>query len=65
MEGKTFLKICFISYLSFKNNTSLSQVTHFYYLQFVFYSCFVRAVIEKCLLNICFFKLSKALEKYL
>ena len=36
----------------------------FYYLLFFIYAL-LEAVIEKCLLNICFFKLSKILEKYL
>ena len=42
--GKSFLElICFIFYLSFKNNTGLTKVTRFYCLLSVFYLCFVRS----------------------
>ena len=42
--GKSFLElICFIFYLSFKNNTGLTKVTRFYFLLSVFYLCLVRS----------------------
>ena len=42
--GKSFFQlICFIFYLSFKNNTCFTKVTHFYCLLSIFYLCFLRS----------------------
>ena len=64
-NSESFLElVCFMFYLSFKNYTSPSLwVFIVCYLLFIY--AFFEAVIEKCFLNSCLFKLSKILEKYL
>ena len=62
--GKSFLKrFCFISY-SFKNNNILRLCVSIVFNLFT-YALFEVAIEKKCLLNICLFKSSKILEKYL
>ena len=62
--GKSFLKrFCFIS-SSFKNNTILRLCVFIVFNLFIYVLLEV-AIEEKCLLNVCLFKSSKILEKYL
>ena len=56
--------ICFIFYLSYKNNTSFSLCV-FLVCILMFIYALLEAVIVKCLLKRCLFKLSETLEKYL
>ena len=63
--GKSFLElICFIFYLSFKNNTSLRLCVFILCCLFFIYAL-LEAVIEKCFFNSCLIKLSKIYGKYL
>ena len=63
--GKSFLElICFIFYLSFKNNTSLRFCVFILCCLFFIYAL-LEAVIEKYFFNSCLIKLSKIFEKYL
>ena len=63
--GKSFLElICFIFYLSFKNNTSL-RIWVFIVCCLFFIYALLEAVIEKFFFDSCLIKLSKCIEKYL
>ena len=63
--GKIVLEvICFIFYLSFKYNTSLSLCV-FVLCCLLFIYVLLEAVIEKCFFHSCLIKLSKIFEKYL
>ena len=60
--GETFLElICFNFYMSFKNNTSL-RLCVCIICSLLFTYAFLEAVIEKCLLKRCLFKLAKSLR---
>ena len=63
--GKIVLEVtCFIFYLSFKYNTSLSLCV-FVLCCLLFIYVLLEAVIEKCFSHSCLIKLSKIFEKYL
>ena len=63
--GKIVLEvICFIFYLSFKYNTSLSLCV-FVLCCLLFIYVLLEAVIEKCFFHSCLIKVSKIFEKYL
>ena len=63
--GKIVLEVtCFIFYLSFKYNTSLS-LRVFVLCCLLFIYVLLEAVIEKCFFHSCLIKLSKIFEKYL
>ena len=60
--GETFLElICFNFYMNFKNNTSL-RLCVCIICSLLFTYAFLEAVIEKCLLKRCLFKLAKSLR---
>ena len=60
--GEGFLElICFIFYMSFKDNTSLRLCVCIICSLFFTYAL-LKAVIEKCLLNRCLFKFAKSLK---
>ena len=62
--GKSFLElICFIFYLSFKKNTSLSLCVSILCCLFFIYAL-LETVVEKCFFNSCLIKLRKIFEKY-
>ena len=63
--GKSVLEvICFIFYLSFKYNTSLSLCV-FVLCCLLFIYVLLEAVIEKCFFHSCLIKVSKIFEKHL
>ena len=63
--GNIVLEVtCFIFYLSFKYNTSLSLCV-FVLCCLLFIYVLLEAVIEKCFFHSCLIKLSKIFEKYL
>ena len=63
--GKSFLElICFIFYLSFKNNTGLRLWVFILCCLFFIYAL-LEAITEKCFFNSCLIKLSKIFKKYM